>query len=320
MRLNIRTAALAFAAALTLTATAAAVGDADYSGALDPVTGLTPEAAALNDSGRVSLPGGYFFDRATQSFVYPVGAGLSEVRAGVADGMTVSAAVRVEADEGAAVQVFRNGTELGADELPELNTPGQYVVYAQGAREQQLFDFTIVGETTNLLHSFDAPDGFVVTAAERDGADAYTGRYAVDMEQEGSYRIEYSCPATGMSYTLETTIDRTPPRLTFDGKIGKDGRVRSALTFSGVENGDSVYVMLDGEPLSVSVSDGAGRLTDSGSYVLDVYDAAGNAAEYTFTIMIYFDGNSLLFFLLVLLALGGVVGYVLFQKKRLRVA
>ena len=55
-------------------------------------------------------------------------------------------------------------------------------------------------------------------------------------------------------------------------------------------------------------------------YQLLVFDAAGNSTSEQFTILVYLDFNSLLFFALVCLSLAGVLGYVLFSRKRLRIA
>ena len=60
-------------------------------------------------------------------------------------------------------------------------------------------------------------------------------------------------------------------------------------------------------------------LTQSGKYQIELADEAGNKTTYTFTILVYFDGNSWLFFGLVFMACVGVVIYLLHSRKHLRV-
>ena len=60
-------------------------------------------------------------------------------------------------------------------------------------------------------------------------------------------------------------------------------------------------------------------LTESGEYVIELADEAGNKSSYSFTILIYFDGSSWLFFLIVLAAIVTLVIYLLHSRKHLRV-
>ena len=55
-------------------------------------------------------------------------------------------------------------------------------------------------------------------------------------------------------------------------------------------------------------------------YQLQVFDAAGNSVTEQFTILVYFDLNSLLFFALVCISLAGVLVYTLYSRKKLKVA
>ena len=93
--------------------------------------------------------------------------------------------------------------------------------------------------------------------------------------------------------------------------------------------GDEVTFTLETEPLKGSVD-----LSPDGFFVYTpgenrrgrdyfgfrVTDAAGNAAAYQFTILAYLDLNSLLFFALICASLAGVLGYILYKRKKLRVA
>ncbi len=234
--------------------------------------------------------------------------------------MVLSTPVSVDPGSDASVKVFYNGSEYSGNPRV-LNQVGEYVVSAQvGGQNQRLLGFTLVGASTNVLHTFVAPDGFYILSAERDGEDIYLDRYNVDMEPEGNYVIEYECAPTNMIYKLEVQIDRTPPALSFSGRIDSQGRVRSRLDFSGMESGGSIYLTRSGEAVEVEVdSDGAGSVYDPGNYAMIVTDAAGNRVEYDFIILQYFNLQSWIFFLIVIASLSTLAGYILVKRKRLKI-
>ena len=314
-------ALLALLALLPALCLPAAAADTDYTGVVDPETGEAyTEEASASGSGRIALSGTMYYDWTFHEYVYPIADSLGEVRASAADGMVLSTPVSVDPGSDASVKVFYNGSEYSGN-LRNLNQAGEYVVSAQvGGQNQRLLGFTLVGGTTNVLHTFVAPDGFYILSAERDGEDIYMDRYNVDMEPEGDYVIEYECGPTDMVYKLEVRIDRTPPALSFSGRIDSQGRVRSRLDFSGMESGGSIYLTRSGEAVEVEVdSEGFGSVPEPGNYAMIVTDAAGNRVEYDFIILQYFNLQSWIFFLIVIASLGTLAGYILVKRKRLKI-
>jgi len=319
MRVRIKKAvspAMCAAALLcALCVSASAAIDPYYSGELDSVTGeavtgSSPSASAA----RVRISEGMWYDREMRVFAYPAGSG--EVRSNVADGMVVTDPVSVMPDFGVEVTVYRNGTALTEADLTQFGEVGSYTVSAKSTDSvEKLFEFTVVGKTTNLAGGYVMPEGFYILDATLDGEEAYFDRNFIGMEDEGEYEIEYVCPDTAVHYTLRTTIDRTPPQLTLDGRLDKDGRFRSAVRVGGLEAGDSVTLTRDGDAMRFPAD---GRLTGAGVYQMEVFDAAGNAAQSQFTILVYLDLNSLLFLALVCVSLAGVLGYVLYRRKKLK--
>ena len=123
-----------------------------------------------------------------------------------------------------------------------------------------------------------------------------------------------------MEYKLNLTVDRTPPALLFSGKLDRQGRVRSKLDFQGLQNGDRIYLTRSGNVVEPELNgDGTGTVYDPGNYVMIVTDSAGNSVEYDFIILQYFNLQSWVFFILVVAVIAGVVGYVLVQRKRLKI-
>jgi hypothetical protein len=320
MKHRIISLALALLALLMLTLPAAAA-DTGYTGVINPETGEPYDEDAPESYGdRTALTKNMYYDWSSHDYVYPVSGSLGEVHVNAADGMVLTTPVYVRASAEASVVVYLNGSEYTGS-LNSCSTAGEYVVSALvGGQQKRLMSFTLLGKTSNLMHNFVVPDGFYVLEATRNGESAYEDRYSVDMEPEGAYTIEYECSSTNLVYKLETTVDRTPPGLIFKGKLDKQGRVRSKLEFSGLEEGDRIYLERTGEAVVPELNgDGTGTIYDPGNYMMLVMDAAGNTTRYDFIILQYFNLQSWMFFLAVVLVIAAVTAYIVLQRKRLKI-
>ena len=316
-----RIAALALTLLVLLGLSLPAAADTGYTGEINPETGEPFGDDASQVTGdRVALSGTMLYDWTTHDYAYPIADSLGEVHVSVADGMALTTPVTIQPGSDASVTVYCNGREYTGS-LSSCSEVGEYVISVLvGGTTRRLMGFTLVGKTTNLLHTFVVPDGFYIVSAERDGENVYLDRYSVDMEAEGSYRIEYECTATNLVYRLETTIDRTPPSLVFRGKLDSQGRVRSKLEFEGLENGDRIYLSRSGTQVVPELNgDGTGTIYDPGTYVMVVTDAAGNNVEYDFIILQYLNLQSWAFFLLLFAVVAVVIAYIVIQRKRLKI-
>ncbi len=301
----------------------AAASSIDYSGALDPQTNEPvrsddPETGPA--SGRVPLSSTMAYDWNTHDFVFSVGNSLNEIHCSAADGMIVDKPVTLSTGADNSIIVFRNGSEYTGS-LSTIKDVGDYVVSSQQAGDKvRVMSFMIVGKTTNAVTIFSPPDGFYLTEVTRDEQPVYFDRYNARMDLEGLYHVEYECIATDVVYTLDTTIDRTPPSLTFEGRINDEWQVRSALKFSGLEPGGSIVLNRGGVRVQPEINaDGTGAVYDTGTYVMQVFDAAGNMTEYRFAILTYFTVSSLIFIALAVVILVGVTVYILVKRKNLRI-
>ena len=320
-KLNMHIVAVLLAVLLALLPVSAAYAvDTDYTGPLDPETNQPASGSSAESSSRIILTSTMYYDTRTRDYVFPVDGSLTEVHANVADGMVRNDAVSVSNGGDPSVRVYCNGQEVTGD-TSNLREVGDYMVSAaKGGTTERIITFMIVGETTNALHTFTVPDGFYIISATRDGRDVFDGRYELNMEEEGRYKIEYECGATDRIYTLQTTIDRTPPELRFSGKIDSKKRVHSALSFSGLQSTDTIVLYRDAVQVAVkTASDGTGTITDSGNYVMRVYDAAGNVHEYTFQIMVYLNAGAWLLVLLVIAVIVAVGLYIFLKRKNLKI-
>jgi len=315
-----RLAALLAALLLAISLAPAAFADTSYTGPIDPETNEPVADSRSEGRSQTALSDSCYYDRTTHDFAYPLSGVLTEVHASVADGMYVSTAVSVNDSGDGSVLIYKDGSPYTGD-ATNIRDIGSYTVsYRQGGSTRRLFSFNIIGKTTNLIHQFEVPDGFYITEAIRDEADIYQDRFTLDMEPEGHYTVTYEGLSTDLTYTLDVTIDRTPPALEFQGRVDSRQRVHSALSFSGMEEGDTIYLLQDGTEVEPELDyDGTGRILDPGNYIMRVYDAAGNMKEYSFTIMMYFNASSWLFFLLVIGVVAGVAVYIYLKRKKLKI-
>ena len=300
----------------------ALAADTDYTGPLDPETGQPKgEADPQSSDSRPALSDTMYYDWNTHDFAYPISDTLGEVHSNAADGMVLTTPVTLTVSGDIPLSIYRNGSEYTGDRGRIAEVGGYTVSASVNGQSRRLLSFTLVGKTTNAVHTFLAPDGFYIREATRDGEPIYADRYSVSMEEEGAYIVEYECSATDVVYKLETTIDRTPPALTLEGRADGQGRLRSALKFRGLQTGDGVYLTRFGEyyPPKLS-SDGSGEVTDAGNYTMLVFDSAGNTVECNFVILQYYNMQSWVFFLLVFLVLAGVIAYIIVKRKRLKIA
>lgn len=264
---------------------------------------LTEDQTAITSS--------VIYDSAKQRYIYITD--LGRVEATVMDGMIVTDAVSVAAENGLPVTLYKDGERQEQSDMTALADSGYYVLqYTDNDGVQQtIMEFTIVSSLTGKIDRYTLPAGFAVTSASYNGEEL-PATSEVDMQKEGSYRIAYACQRTGVAYELDVDIDHTPPTLALEAV--KDGKARGPVDISDLEQGATVYMTLDGKAYNYRE-----KLTRSGDYEIWVFDAAGNYTKYDFTIMIYLDGNGYAFVGLLILLILGVAVYMMVEKKRLRV-
>jgi hypothetical protein len=315
----------AFLAAAILLQTTGLAMDLDYSGPIDSFTG-TPAggSSSFQNQDRVPVSAGIYYDREERAYIYDLGGATGErVSASVADGMIVNEPVRITPSQGLNVRLYRDGDLVENPNLALVEDTGRYVLEAQVLGEQyvRVMSFTVVGATTCLINSYPMPSGFVITdvdlsVKDENGdwveAQPKWDRSKVSMSEDGKYRVQYECARNGMSYTLQTVIDHTPPKLALENVV--NGLAKGPVDISDLEEDCKIGITLNGGSMSYRK-----ELTMSGDYRILLQDEAGNLTNYEFSILVYFDANSWIFFGLVLLVIAGVGAYLYIERKRMRV-
>ena len=262
----------------------------------------------------VHIAGNTYYDSIEKAFLDYVNATASQaVRSNVADGMITEQAVSVKADAGVTLEVYLNGERLQSISGGTFQTPGEYVVmYVGGSISERLFSFTIVPKLCNSVTSYALPAGFEFTEASLNEESIPFEKNYIKLTDEGEYNIHYRCIKTNVSYQLLLKTDFTGPVLSL--KNVKDGKAQGPVDISEAKNAAYISIYHDGEKISRR-----DVLTESGEYYIELADEAGNKTTYSFTILIYFDGNSWLFFLLIIGSCVAVIIYLVHSRKHLRV-
>lgn len=276
--------------------------------------GLAMPVSAAQDDMPLHIAGNTYYDSTEKAFLYYVNGTASQaVLSNVADGFVTEQTVSVKADAGVALEVYLNGERLESISSGTFQTPGEYVVmYVGGAIPERLFSFTIVPKLCNSVTGYALPIGFEFTEASFNGEAMVIEKDYIKFTEEGKYNIHYRCVKTNISYQLLLQTDFTGPVLAL--KEVKNGKAQGPVDISDAKSAAVVRVYHDGEQISRK-----DVLTQSGEYYIELADEAGNKTTYSFTILIYFDGNSWLFFLMVLFTCIGVGIYLMHCRKHLRV-
>ena len=276
---------------------------------LEGTTGIESgdgEAAA----NRISVGNGIIYDM--DQFLYGYSTASGYIYATVLDGMLTQTGVEISADDGVDYTLYKE-SETYTPQESTITEAGNYTVTTgQKGSEQKVFSFTVVKDAINAPASYAMPTGCVVISETLDGEDALSDNRTVDFGTEGHYNIVYRCVRNNVEYTLDVTVDRTPPTITVDGV--KNGRARSEVTLKDLEAGASVVILKDGETISTRAV-----LTQPGAYTVKVTDAAGNSNVYSFYILFYLNAGGISFGLILLAAIVALGIYLYVSRRRLRV-
>ena len=260
------------------------------------------------------ISGNTYYDSGEMSFLYYVNAAAPQaVYSNVADGMITEKTVTLKTEVGVPLEVYVDGQRLSSISEGVFKTPGEYVVrYMGGTAPERLFSFTIVPKLCNNVTSYALPAGFEFVEATLNGEPVSFDKNYIKLTEEGQYIIHYRCIKTNIPYQLQLNTDYTGPQLALAAV--KNGQARGPVDISDAKNAAHVTIYHDGELISWE-----DVLTQSGEYHIELADEAGNKTTYSFTILIYFDGNSWLFFALVACSCVGVIIYLVYSRKHLRV-
>lgn len=280
----------------------------DYEGELDPRTEEPVAEMDEEDIKRASVGSGAYYNSEMRSFIYTVN-GL-EVSMNVPSGIVTTSAVSITLPKNLKASLYRNGLAVEKPDFTQIDMVGKYVVLFEGESAVTL-EFTIVGSVTGIIGGYTVPEGFYITSASFNGEELNSVYNYVDMGKEGDYEIRYRSADVDVSYTLAVTIDHTAPELKLEAVV--NGVAAGPVDISDLEEGCKVTITHNGQKMNYQQ-----ELTKSGKYEIDLEDKAGNTNSYKFKIRVYFNFNSIIFFIIVVLVIAALGAYIVISRRKLR--
>ncbi len=259
----------------------------------------------------VSIGNSVYYDTSRKLFLYDTKIGT--VESSVCDGMVVTESVTVSSANNSALIVFKDGERLSQSDTGRFEDTGYYVVQYNDndGIAQSILSFTIIPKLTGMIDEYNLPESFRATKITFNDSDINLTS-DINLQKEGEYHIVYELRQTQTTYTLDVTIDHTAPTLLLEAV--NNGVAKGPVDISDLENGATIEILMDGK--SHSYRD---ELTESGNYVITVSDAAGNENTYSFTIEVYLNNSAFAVIFIIVALIIGIVVYMMFERKRLRV-
>ena len=227
--------------------------------------------------------------------------------------------IRFTPDEGVSVEVYYNGKPVEDTKQTEFKDAGEYLItlYNHAESRERSVRFLILNERENDLKEFRLPQGFEYTEILLDGVKkslSYNNYY--DFLEEGHYELQWENSRIHQTFVTEFTLDLTAP--TLDLPEVRNGAASGKVSFTDMEEGEYVRWIRDSKEEG-RIEDPSEVLSKKGSYVLRVYDQAGNYTEYAFELEGYFDVNAVLAILFVIALIGGGFFYCRRLRNNMRV-
>ena len=243
----------------------------------------------------------------TQSFKVTIDADVEFVSSVHDKGYANTA--KLTANEDVTVVVTKNGEPFEYKLGDDIVESGVYTAkFTDKLGNTSEVTFTIVealvGEFESDISSIPGFEKVIVNDTELDMENAI-----LSLTESGTYKVEVV--ANGVSNTFEITVDATAPTLTVNG-VDEEGRAKKTVTLTDLSEEATVKVFLNDTEIKYADGD---ELTEEGTYKVVVTDDCGNSTEYNFEIKHGLNGGIIaLIVILSLLAVGGMVVFILYKK------
>ena len=243
----------------------------------------------------------------TQSFKVTIDADVEFVSSVHDKGYANTA--KLTANEDVTVVVTKNGEPFEYKLGDDIVESGVYTAkFTDKLGNTSEVTFTIVealvGEFESDISSIPGFEKVIVNDTELDMENAI-----LSLTESGTYKVEVV--ANGVSNTFEITVDATAPTLTVNG-VDEEGRAKKTVTLTDLSEEATVKVFLNDTEIKYADGD---ELTEEGTYKVVVTDDCGNSTEYNFEIKHGLNAGIIaLIVILSLLAVGGMVVFILYKK------
>ncbi|MDO4294712.1 MAG: hypothetical protein Q4D90_00955 [bacterium] len=195
----------------------------------------------------------------------------------VPNGMLTNVGVTLEISrlgiDSSDITVLRNGESYALPTNLMFTETGSYLLRIPKNGKMAIYSFYILGRASADLDGYTLPEGMTLTFASRDGENLPVESLFLDgtgqrlqWEEDGRYQLTFVNPE-GIHSEVEVAIDREAPlfEVSVNNSVASITYQSSDVERVIVRNGnqESTYSRID-------------RLSEAGSYTIEVYDYAGN--------------------------------------------
>ncbi len=171
-------------------------------------------------------------------------------------------------------------------------------------KEKPKFYFQIINNPVKDLDILFVPQGEAVSSFTWDGREQKDNSTWVSFPYDGTYVLTYTT-ASGKNTTVTINKDTRAPKLSVTAKNGH-AQITANETLA------QITVYKNGEQIEYS---GEEQIKGAGKYEVHASDAAGNTAAVSFKLGAGISASTVIAILLILVLIGGAIGYVIHIKK-----
>lgn len=245
----------------------------------------------------------------------------------VPNGAIVNNSVTITVPETLIPTIYKDGEAITTSQSLNFTEPGFYRVvfdsesaafyrYYTDDNKHPFITFRVLGNATNDIEVFTAPEGCKITSVSTDAGTVKNENGGTDlsldsywMEAEGSYSYKVYDPMVDASYRVTIVRDITAPKAKLELSKSAADIILESNDIANVE------VYRDGVLQDYS----GDKITGKGNYVVNIYDEAGNVKTMKFYLKDAFNiGTFFTILILVAMVISGFV-FVRLQRTRVRV-
>ncbi|MBR3516765.1 MAG: hypothetical protein IKO10_10665 [Lachnospiraceae bacterium] len=240
----------------------------------------------------------------------------------VQNGTVTQLSVKLRADEGLSFTVYKDGELYEAEDMFNFSEAGSYLLIPQSSdvvfldayqEEKPTFSFRIMDNAANDLSVFRAPEGYWLGDIYLDNLPCTTyklvNRTTVLLREDGYYKIEVTDGS--VTYNMEYKLDRIRPRFFVD--VQKNRADISYLS------DDAAKVMVYRNQQPYDTKGLLYSIRETGLYWFYVFDDAGNISQQAFEVKYGFNKGAVVAILIIVLFIGGLIGYIRYLNTHVKV-